>query len=46
MADCELVVAVVVKFALQFGVVAAGWLIARAIVNIRAVSRNRWREPS
>jgi hypothetical protein len=46
MAACELVVAVIVKFALQFGVVAAGWLIARAIVNIRAVSRNRWREPS
>lgn len=45
MAGSELFVAAVVKFAFQFGAVAMGWLIFRAIGNIRAVRRNRWREP-
>jgi hypothetical protein len=46
MAGGELVVAAIVKFAFQFGLIAVGWLIVRAIANIRAVSRNRWRDPS
>lgn len=46
MAGGELVVAGIVKFAFQFGIVAVGWLIVRAIANIRAVPRNRWRDPS
>jgi len=45
MAVSELIVAATVKFALQFGLVAVGWLIFRAIGNILAVGRNRWREP-
>jgi hypothetical protein len=45
MAGSELFVAAVVKFAFQFGAIAMGWLIFRAIGNIRAIRRNRWREP-
>ncbi len=46
MAGGELIVAAIVKFAFQFGLIAVGWLIVRAIANIRAVPRNRWRDPS
>lgn len=45
MAAGELFVAVIVKFSFQFGIIAAGWLVFRSIANLRAVRRNRWKEP-
>lgn len=46
MAMSELFVAAIVKFALQFGMLAAGWLIVRSVANMRAINRKRWKEPS
>lgn len=37
-------IAIAVKFAFQFGILAVGWLIWRIAANIRSVHQKRWRE--